>query len=141
MTGSLHVSDLNNRPVNLFDSIKGKPVLLLIYNNRCLGCTGRALPMAYDFNLKYPELKVIGIHSNFKNDIIHKRDIENVFTTKQLPFPIFIDPRKKVYRQFECEGVPHWVILNKKSEVIHSIFGSQEAAQTRLSYALDELIE
>jgi peroxiredoxin len=140
MINKIELETLEGEKTELLTRYLGKPILLLFYNNDCLGCTGRALPMAYDFNLQYRDLKVLGIHSNFGKQDFTKEDIINMFTSKRLPFPIFFDKKRIAYKQFNCEGVPHWIILDKKGEVFRSVFGSQEAAHNRLMYALDELL-
>jgi peroxiredoxin len=135
------VETLDGKEVDILDRCVGKPLLLLFYNNTCMGCTGRALPMAYDYNMRHAHIDVVGIHVNFKNQDISKADIINIFTSKKLPFPIFLDKTRIVYKQFSCDGVPHWILLDENGHVLNSIFGSQEAAQNRLMYALEELME
>lgn len=134
------VESLEGKVLNLLNEYPGKPLLLLFYNNRCLGCTGRAIPLAYDYMQEMTELQVIGIHSNFNNEVVTKEDILNIFTSKSQPFPIYIDKEHEVYDKFECEGTPQWILINKQGNVFRSIFGSQDGAQNRLSYALDELL-
>lgn len=136
----INVKTLENSPISILDLYKGENLLILFYNNNCLGCTGRALPLAYKMKQEFKGLKVIGIHSNF-NTVVTKKEILNVFISKELPFPIYIDEGHKVYDLYECEGTPHWVIINKDGELFRSFFGSQQNAQTRMWYALNELIE
>lgn len=137
----INVFDLEGIAVNLISKYKGKPLLLIIYNNDCLGCTGRAIPLAYDFQQTHDSIQVIGIHSNFKNREATKEDIKNIFTSGENPFPIYIDKQHKVFDQFNSEGTPQWILINNKGELYRSIFGSQEGAQNRLSYALEALVE
>lgn len=135
------LDSLDGTKLNLLEKYSNEPLLLLFYNNRCLGCTGRAIPLAYQYMNEFSGLRVIGVHSNFNNEEVNKEDILNIFTTKELPFPIYIDRKHEVYDQFECEGTPQWILINRKAEIIKSIFGSQEAAQNRLPYAITELID
>jgi len=114
--------------------------LIIIYNNQCLGCTGRAIPLAYDFKNEFKELQVLGIHSNFTSQKITEADIKSIFTIDKLPFPIYIDEGAKVYKQFESEGTPYWLLINSDGKLCKSIFGSQESAKNRLMYALNELL-
>lgn len=140
MIESIHVIDLDENPVELINKYKEKPLLLILYNNDCLGCTGRALPLAYNFQQMYPSIQVIGIHSNFKNREGTKEDIKNIFTSGENPFPIYIDKNHQVFDQFNAEGTPQWVIITNKGDLFRSFFGSQEGAQNRLSYALESLV-
>lgn len=134
------VKTLDEKPVDLLDLYQGHVVLVLFYNNKCLGCTGRAIPLAYEYQQSFAGLKVVGIHSNFGGEVINKGDILSIFTVDELPFPIFIDDDHRMYDQFNCEGTPHWVLISKEGEVFRSIFGSQRGTQNRMLYALEEVL-
>ncbi|MFL0354716.1 TlpA family protein disulfide reductase [Xanthomarina sp. GH4-25] len=134
------VNTLDGEATDLIKAYKGKPILILFYNNQCLGCTGRAIPLAYQFSKEYPELSVLAIHSTFGNQTISKQDILDVFTSKEIPFPIYLDQHHKWFDFFKCEGTPHWIILNVEAKVFKSFYGSQENSQNRLYYALEELL-
>ena len=138
---SIKVTDFENNEVDLLKKYSNKPLLLLFYNNACLGCTGRAIPLAYQFKQDYKDIEVIGIHSNFTSNNVSKEDILSIFTINELPFPIYIDKDHKMYDFFDSEGTPQWVLLTTKGEVYRSIFGSQDNAQNRLYYALENLTE
>ena len=105
-----------------------------------MGCTGRAIPLAYDFQQKYPSIKVIGIHSDFPNREGTKENINAIFTSGEAPFPIYIDENHEVYHQLEADGTPHWLLFNKRGELYKSIFGSQDGAQNRLFYSLESMV-
>lgn len=137
---AITVKDLDGNSVNLIAAYKNKIILLIIYNNDCLGCTGRAIPLAYYFQQKYPTIQVAGIHANFTNRAGTKASIKSIFTSGENPFPIYIDEHHKVYDQFKSEGTPQWVLISKKNELFRSIFGSQDNAKNRLFYALESLI-
>lgn len=134
------VNTLDGEAIDLVKEYKNKPLLILFYNNQCLGCTGRAIPLAYQFSKDYPELSVIAIHSIFGNQTISKQDILDIFTLKEIPFPIYFDQHQKWFDFFKCEGTPHWIILNTEANVFKSFYGSQENSQNRLYYALEELL-
>ena len=51
------------------------------------------------------------------------------------------DKQHKVYDQFNAEGTPQWLLITNRGELYRSIFGSQEGAQNRLSYAIETLVE
>ena len=124
----------------LYEVITGSPLVLIIYNNACLGCTGRALPLAYHYQQTYKHLTVIGIHSNFGEAVVTKEDIKSIFTSGEVPFPIYIDENHQVYNQFNADGTPQWLLITSDGYLYKSIFGSQEGAQNRLSYALETLV-
>ncbi|MDO5664637.1 MAG: redoxin domain-containing protein [Bacteroidia bacterium] len=133
------VKSLDGKTVNLIDIYHGKPLLILFFNIQCLGCVGRAIPLAFDYLQEFKSLNVVAIHTLFGKEIVTKDDIINIFTNKELPFPIYFDIEKTNYEKFECEGTPHWILMDSEGNVNRSIFGSQENAQTRLIYALEEL--
>jgi hypothetical protein len=81
----------------------------------------------------------VGIHSNFTNTKVTENDINSIFTKDEPPFPIFLDEGHLVYDQFDSEGTPQWLLITKDAIVSRSIFGSQEGAQNRLFYALEQL--
>lgn len=137
---SIPVLDLDGHAVDLMTRYKNKVLLLIIYNNDCLGCTGRAIPLAYEFQQQYPSLQVAGIHSDFLNREGTKETIKAIFTSGENPFPIYIDKHHKVFDQFQAEGTPQWLLISEKGELFRSIFGSQKNAQNRLYYALESLV-
>lgn len=141
MIQSILVTDLDGRKVDLLTEYKDKALVLIIYNNSCLGCTGRAIPLAYDFQQNNPSIQVIGIHSDFGGTKTTKEAIKSIFTSGEVPFPIYIDENHQVFDQFESAGTPQWILITPKGELFRSIFGSQDGAQNRLFYAIDELVK
>ena len=141
MIDSIKVKDLEGKEVDLILKYSGELLLVIIYNNDCLGCTGRAIPLAYDFQQKYSSIQVIGIHSDFPCREGTKENIKKIFTSGEIPFPIYIDEHHLVYDQFNAEGTPQWLLITKECELYRSIFGSQEGAQNRLYYGIETLVE
>ena len=138
---NIMVLDLDGHAIDLMTAYKNKILLVIIYNNDCLGCTGRAIPLAYEFQQKYPGIQVVGIHVDFVNREGTKASIKAIFTSGENPFPIYIDKQHQVYDQFNAEGTPQWLLISEKGELFRSIFGSQDNAKNRLFYALESLIE
>ena len=138
---SINVVDLDGVPVDLMQVYKHKILLLIIYNNDCLGCTGRAIPLAYELQQTFPIIQVVGIHADFPGRIGTKANIKSIFTSGDIPFPIYIDKNHHVFDQFQSEGTPQWVLLSEDGVLYRSIFGSQGNAKNRLFYALESLVE
>jgi len=136
---SIKVQDFDLSEINLIAVYKGKPLLLLFYNNKCLGCTGRALPLAYEYLQSFDFVQVIGIHANFGKDDVTEQEIKSIFTSGELPFPIYIDLNHKVYDYFNAEGTPQWILITSEGQLYRSIFGSQSGAKNRLFYALESI--
>ena len=118
-----------------------KPVLILFYHTDCLGCTGRALPLAYQLSREFPDIQLVVVHVQFKSRPVSHDDILAVFTDKTPPFPIYLDENAAMYTKYEAEGTPHWLIFDSNGRLAHSIFGSMEGAQNRLYYALEEVVQ
>lgn len=133
------VKSLDGDVLSLKEVLGGKRALLIFYNNACLGCTGRAIPLAYELKKEFADVVVMGIHVDFGPAETTAEEIHAIFTIEELPFPIYKDIDQALYSFFACEGTPHWILLNEKGEVVNTIFGSQEGARTRLTYALEEL--
>lgn len=136
---SILVQDFNGNQIDLIEKYQGKAILAIIYNNQCLGCTGRAIPLAYQLQKENEEVQVVGIHTNFNTTQVTESDIKSIFTIEELPFPIFLDEGHAVYDQFDSAGTPQWILITKDGILSRSIFGSQEGAQNRLFYALQQL--
>ncbi len=141
MINSILVTDLDGRKLDLLSEYKDKALVLIIYNNSCLGCTGRAIPLAYDFQQNNPSIQVIGIHSDFGGTKTTKEAIKSIFTSGEVPFPIYMDENHQVFDQFESAGTPQWILITPKGDLFRSIFGSQDGAQNRLFYAIEELVK
>ncbi|MUU77098.1 TlpA family protein disulfide reductase [Winogradskyella endarachnes] len=138
---TINVLDLDNNPVNLMQVYNSKILLVIIYNNDCLGCTGRAIPLAYEFQQIFAEIQVVGIHADFVGREGSKTTIKSIFTSGEIPFPIYIDKDHKVYDQFNAEGTPQWLLFTEQGELFRSVFGSQSNAKNRLYYALESLVK
>jgi peroxiredoxin len=136
---SILVRDFHDNQVDLLDEFNGTNLLLIIYNNQCLGCTGRAIPLAYELQKEFSNIQVVGIHTNFNSSLVTEKDIKSIFTIPDLPFPIYIDPDHTVYDQFESSGTPQWILITKDGILSRSIFGSQDGAKNRLLYSLEQL--
>ena len=136
----IHLTSLDGKPTELLSQYEGSPILILFFNIQCLGCTGRAIPLAYEYMQEFEGLKVVAIHSRFNEPKVIKQDILDIFTSKTLPFPIYFDKGHEAYDQYECEGTPHWILIDKDGNIYRSIYGSQDGAQTRLGYALADLV-
>lgn len=137
---SICVTQFDGQKIDLLKKYSNEHLLIIIYNNQCLGCTGRAIPLAYEYQQKYKSLKVIGIHSDFGQSKSNEKEIKSIFTSGDVPFPIYIDRNHEIYDQFESEGTPQWLLINKDKTLYRSIFGSQIGVQNRLLYALEELV-
>lgn len=117
---------------------KDKLNLILFYNTNCLGCTGRAIPLAYDLQKEFKFIELIVIHSNFRPKPFDAAEVLSVFVDQKSPIAIYREENHELYTHFNCEGTPHWLIMDGEGKIVHSIFGSQDGAQIKLGYAIQE---
>lgn len=138
----IELIDLSKKSHAFSDLIQNNQLnLVLFYNTNCLGCTGRAIPLAYKLKNEFDFIHLIVIHSSFRSTPFSKEEVLSVFTDGESPFEIYREAKHDLYDHFDCEGTPHWLIMNGKGEVLHSFFGSQEGAQLKLEYAIQEFEE
>ncbi len=135
----IELIDLNEKSHNFGELIQNNSLnLVLFYNTNCLGCTGRAIPLAYKLKNEFDFISLTVIHSSFRPMPFSSQEVLSVFTDHQSPFNIYREAKHELYDYFECEGTPHWLILDGKGEVLHTFFGSQDGAQLKLEYAIQE---
>lgn len=139
---NIELVGLNDEVITLSALIQKKRLnLVLFYNTNCLGCTGRAIPLAYKLQQAYSFINLIVIHSNFRPTPFSSEEVLSVFTEQKSPFNIYREDKHELYDYFNCEGTPHWVMIDGHGEIQHSFFGSQEGAQMKLEYAIQEVAE
>lgn len=137
---TLPVYTLEGLPVDPLREAAGSPTLVLFYHSACLGCTGRALPLAYQLSQEYKKLQLVVVHADFPSMPVSRDELLAIFTAAQPPFPIYRDPGAREYHRYEAEGTPHWLLFQADGTLSHSFFGSQKGAQNRLYYALEECL-
>lgn len=135
----VELQGLDGMAYKLPQLLQGNPFnLILFYNTNCLGCTGRAIPLAFEFDQQFDFIHLIVIHSNFGSKPFSSEEVLSVFTDGESPFEIYREANHDLYDYFDCDGTPHWLIMDEKGEILHSFFGSQERAQLKLEYAIQE---
>lgn len=132
------VSSLDEAPTPTLSDFQGKPTLLLFFNLGCLGCMHRGVPLARELAKVYPELNVVGVHSNFGRQYTPE-EVTAALEENKVDFPVLQDDGHTTYTAFKAEGTPHWILLDENGEINKSIFGSQPNAQQRLTYGMMEL--
>ena len=58
----------------------------------------------------------------------------------RLPFAVALDLDGAFAREWQTEGTPHWLAFAAGGELLRSVYGSQDNAQTRLEYLLTEWV-
>jgi thiol-disulfide isomerase/thioredoxin len=120
----------------------GKPLLIIFFSLGCPGCLGRAIPFAnrvvYE---KGTQMNVVGIHTNFEGVDFSVEQFKKAKEDFYIRFPFYKDKNfNNTFLQYRAGGTPHWVLLDKNSVVVYSIFGSDpNNALLRLDLKINEL--
>jgi peroxiredoxin len=121
------------------DAYAGKPVLMFFFNLGCDGCMFRGIPLATEIANKYPEIQVVGVHSNFGAFAeTTYANVQAAMAERDVTFPVIMDDGHQTYDAYEAEGTPHWIFIDRDGTVQKSIFGTQPNALMRLEYLLME---
>lgn len=123
-----------------------RPTLMMFFHLECAGCVSRGIPFMKRLHAAYGEgVNFIAIHTARGH---RKLPREEVLPTllhfaerfAKLPFAVALDETGAFAEAYATEGTPHWIAL-EGGEVVRSIYGSQENAQTRLEYWLAEVTQ
>ena len=123
----------------------GKSGLVMFFNLECAACVSRGVPflkrLARDHG---DELVILTVHTSLghkpytRNEVVPTL-IHFAETFADIPFPIALDLEGKLAEKWGVEGTPHWFVFDRARNLVRSIYGSQENAQTRLEYLLGEV--
>ncbi|WP_261664588.1 TlpA family protein disulfide reductase [Deinococcus sp. Marseille-Q6407] len=124
----------------------GRPTLLMFFHLECAACVSRGIPFMKQLHAQYGEqVNFIAVHTSRGHRQLPREEILPTllhFAEKfaRLPFPVALDLDGSLAAAYATEGTPHWIAL-QGGEVVRSIYGSQDNAQTRLDYWLAEITE
>lgn len=124
----------------------GKPGIVMFFNLECPACISRGIPILKRIHKEYGDkLELMLIHTSFGHKHYERSDVVPTLTRfaesfARLSFPIALDLDASIAQHFEAGGTPHWLIFNAKGELVRSLYGSQDNAQIRLEYVLEELL-
>ncbi len=121
-----------------------KPGLVMTFNLECPGCVSRGIPFLKRLHSEFGErVHLLAVHTSSGHRLLPREDVEPTLTKfardfARLPFPVALDLSGDLARGWHTEGTPHWLAFAPGGELIRSVYGSQENAQTRLEYLLSE---
>ena len=124
-----------------------RPGLVMFFNLECPGCVSRGVPFLKRLAKTYEgKLTVVMIHTSFGHKFYTRDEVVPTLTHfaksfAKIPFPLALDLDAQLAEAWQVLGTPHWLIFAGGGELLRSIFGSQDNAQTRLEYTLAELLE
>lgn len=124
----------------------GKPGLVMLFNLECPGCIARGVPMIKRLSAEHGErLQLVMVHTAYGHKRYEREQVVPTLTHfaesfARLEVPIALDLDGSLAEAWGAEGTPHWLVYDASGELVRSIYGSQDNAQTRLGYLLDELL-
>ncbi|GHG02465.1 alkyl hydroperoxide reductase [Deinococcus piscis] len=123
-----------------------RPSLMMFFHLECAGCVSRGIPFMKRLHAQYGEqVNFVAVHTSRGHRHLDREEILPTllhFAQKfaRLPFPVALDVDGSLAEAYATEGTPHWTAL-EGGEVVRSIYGSQDNAQTRLEYWLAEVTQ
>jgi thiol-disulfide isomerase/thioredoxin len=123
-----------------------RPGLVQFFNLQCPGCVSRGIPFMKRLHGEYGEaVTLLAIHTSRGHRFYPRPEVELQLVKfardyARLPFPVALDLGGEVAEFWQTEGTPHWLAFAPGGELLRSVYGSQEGAQTRLEYLLGEWV-
>ena len=128
----LDVSEWINHPGLTPDDLRGKVVLIEVFQMLCPGCVNHSLPQAVKIHRKVEEsaLQVIGLHSVFEHHEVMTPTALKVFMSEfGITFPVAVDrPREgqripSTMKKYRLEGTPSTILVDRKGRIRQVQFG------------------
>lgn len=120
------------------------PGLVMTFNLECAACVSRGIPFMKRLHAEFGGRAVLlAVHTSYGHRQLERTEVEPTLIKfardyAKLPFPVALDLHGSFARHWHTEGTPHWLAFAPGGELIRSVYGSQENAQTRLTYLLAE---
>ncbi|TSA83826.1 TlpA family protein disulfide reductase [Deinococcus detaillensis] len=121
-----------------------RPGLVQFFNLECPACVSRGIPFMRRLHAEFGNsVNLLAIHTSRGHRLYAREQVEPQLLRfardyAKLPFPVALDLDGSVAEFWHTEGTPHWLAFAPGGELLRSVYGSQEGAQTRLAYLLGE---
>lgn len=125
----------------------GRPGLVMAFNLECAGCISRGIPFLKRLGIERGEAIAIALlhtaygHRTLPRDRVEPQVVRFAESFARLPYPIALDLDGSRAERWGAEGTPHWFVFDGHGGAVRSVYGSQDNAQTRLSYLTQELLD
>lgn len=122
------------------------PGLVMFFNLECAGCVARGVPFLKRLVAEHGDaLTALLIHTAYGHRHLHREAVVPTLTHfagsfARLTVPVALDLSGEIAEGWGVEGTPHWFVFAPGGALLRSIYGSQDNAQTRLSYLLEEVL-
>ena len=121
-----------------------RPGLVMTFNLECAACVTRGIPFLKRLHAEFGDrVHLLAMHTSHGHRRLPREDVEPTLVKfardfAKLPFPVALDLHGEFARHWHTEGTPHWLAFAPGGDLLRSVYGSQENAQTRLQYLLEE---
>lgn len=128
-------------------ALKGRVVVVTVFQMLCPGCVQHSLPQARTLYSTFnrDDLMVIGLHSVFEHHHVMTPDALRVFVSEyRLPFPIAIDrpvkgsPLPATMKKWGLNGTPTLMVFGRDGKLALHHFGHLD--DLRLGVLIGELL-
>jgi len=119
----------------------------MAFNLECAGCIARGVPFLKRMQAEHGDgLYLALLHTAYGHKVHPRGEVlpeldRFAGSFAQLDMPIALDEEGDLAQRWGAEGTPHWFAFDAHGALVRSVYGSQENAQTRLSYLMAELVE
>lgn len=112
------LSDLDGRPVELFDGRRG--VVLCFFTLACPGCVDEGEAWRDLAALgRQRDVRVFAVTANASPDEIRQFAKANAIED----LPILYDPAGKLFERFRVEGVPQYLLFDRQGRMVYRSIG------------------
>lgn len=131
----LEVSEwLNHEGLTPAD-LRGKVVLIEVFQMLCPGCVNHSIPQAVKIHRKVDDsqLQVIGLHSVFEHhDVMTPQALKVFLDEFGVKFPVAVDKSREGQRipstmkKYRLEGTPSTILVDRKGRIRQVQFGQMD---------------
>ncbi|MFC4455940.1 TlpA disulfide reductase family protein [Deinococcus sonorensis] len=121
-----------------------RPGLVMFFNLECPACISRGIPFLKRLHAEAGgRVQMLAIHTSRGHRLLPQEDVVPTLRRfaeryARLPFPVALDLDGSVAAHWQTEGTPHTLAFAAGGELLRSVYGSQDNAQTRLEYLVQE---
>lgn len=127
-------------------SAAAAPTLVMFFNLECPACVSRGVPFLKRLQREHgTNLGGVLVHTALGHRRLERDDVVPTLRRfagefAKLAQPVALDLTGELAGAWGVEGTPHWFVFDSAGQLVRSLYGSQENAQTRLEYLLEELM-
>lgn len=122
------------------------PTLVMFFNLECPACVSRGVPFLKRMQREHgAALNGALVHTAFGHRLLERGDVVPTLQRfagefAKLSQPVALDLSGELAEAWGVEGTPYWFAFDAAGRLVRSLYGSQQNAQTRLEYLLEELL-